>query len=807
MKKISALSSPGFLLSGLILLSLSARAISLFTPEVWIDEGTVGLMSLHVMEGEFPLFFYGQKFMGAMEAYLYGLFFHIFGSSPFTLELLPSLLSLLFVLLTYRLAQKLFGHKTALMSGLFLALPPYFLMFWTHEGRLHYSLVLLLGSLLLLIAHQILQETSSPNGNATKLFILLGLIGGLGWWTNYLIVIYLLTVSLIIVFHQRKILLSKTPLLVLFFFGLGSLPLWIFNFTHQSSILAVWGSTHFSWAGLPSKLKALFSNALPIILGFFTPFSNSIFELAGYIFLLIIYLGAFCYLAFYCWRSFAFISSKTKGAELLLFLLLFTVLFDLFSGYGLWLNEPCQRYLLPMYSAIPIMAGFFLIRLRSKYRLISLLLTLIVLLFNLWGNLIHPDHFFRWKDDQPIYNGWKIFNPAALKRYRENQQKENRLMDFLKSKGYKTIYGEECFRKKLTFQSNETLIFSDPYQEIYLKYVDMVDGGDKTAYLFKRENTIFEKNLKALGGTYQKFQSDDGYFVYSEFFPPKEGSRLVPRQSWRGITTMNGSQASKAFDGHIITGWRSEHPQQRGDFFMLDLGEKEKIHKISWIPENYREVPLGYQVAVSVDGRTWEFVADVPDYRGPFFWSGPHPMVKIRMGRIEAVFPSVSARYVKIILTGQDAVRHWSINELFLFAPENGEKSSSLNAEEMNRLIHFLFTNRIDFIYADHWLSARIRSQSDWRIRSLVTNHYLDNNGEKMPRPGFFTPVMVNSRTGFLVENTFLSTLEETLKALPSSYKTKSFGPLTLFYNVIAPDKMDKNFSNYYWAGNQLLKR
>ena len=33
------------------------------------DTSTVGLMGIHILEGEFPLFYYGQNYMGALEAY------------------------------------------------------------------------------------------------------------------------------------------------------------------------------------------------------------------------------------------------------------------------------------------------------------------------------------------------------------------------------------------------------------------------------------------------------------------------------------------------------------------------------------------------------------------------------------------------------------------------------------------------------------------------------------------------------------------------------------------------------------------
>src|SRR5207247_2455482 len=53
------------------------------------DEGTLGLMARHIAyRGEYPIFFYGQGYMGSFEAYLAAILFHLFGPSLFVLELL-----------------------------------------------------------------------------------------------------------------------------------------------------------------------------------------------------------------------------------------------------------------------------------------------------------------------------------------------------------------------------------------------------------------------------------------------------------------------------------------------------------------------------------------------------------------------------------------------------------------------------------------------------------------------------------------------------------------------------------------------
>lgn len=121
----------------IILVSILVRGLTLLTPELWSDETNVGLMSLRVMDGEFPVFFFGQSFMGSLEAFLAGSLFQFIGPSPLTLELLPVILSILFLVFLYLLAKTFFGYKTALITIALLSIPPLFLMRWSHEARPH----------------------------------------------------------------------------------------------------------------------------------------------------------------------------------------------------------------------------------------------------------------------------------------------------------------------------------------------------------------------------------------------------------------------------------------------------------------------------------------------------------------------------------------------------------------------------------------------------------------------------------------------------------------------------------------------
>lgn len=85
------------------------------------DEGTVGLMALHILrQGKIPVFFYGQGYIGSLEAILAAPLFGFFGPSYFTLRFGLVLLYTLFMLNMYLLTSILFTKRLALFTLLLL---------------------------------------------------------------------------------------------------------------------------------------------------------------------------------------------------------------------------------------------------------------------------------------------------------------------------------------------------------------------------------------------------------------------------------------------------------------------------------------------------------------------------------------------------------------------------------------------------------------------------------------------------------------------------------------------------------------
>lgn len=71
------------------------------------DEALVGIQAEHILRGEHPTYFYGQAYMGSLEAYLVAGLFSIFGPSAWVLRTEPLLISLLGIWCTWKFAHAL----------------------------------------------------------------------------------------------------------------------------------------------------------------------------------------------------------------------------------------------------------------------------------------------------------------------------------------------------------------------------------------------------------------------------------------------------------------------------------------------------------------------------------------------------------------------------------------------------------------------------------------------------------------------------------------------------------------------------
>ena len=156
------------------------------------DEAIVALMARHILQGERPLFFYGQAYMGSMDAFLVAAMFKLIGYQIWGIRLVQIALYTFTLLTTGWLGRELTGKwQIGVIAAWLLAIPTVSMTLYTTVSMGGYGEMLLLGNLILLITISITRDIQRKNskGITLKLFAL-GFIIGFGLWVFGLTLIY-----------------------------------------------------------------------------------------------------------------------------------------------------------------------------------------------------------------------------------------------------------------------------------------------------------------------------------------------------------------------------------------------------------------------------------------------------------------------------------------------------------------------------------------------------------------------------------------------------------------------------------------
>jgi 4-amino-4-deoxy-L-arabinose transferase-like glycosyltransferase len=287
-------------LMGLLLVlgvALVARALLLMSGSVSFhsDEAVVALMARHITLGERPVFFYGQAYMGSLDAWVNALGFQLLGEGVHAIRIMQSLLFMGVVASGYHVAWVLSRRvAVAVGTGLLFAVGPVLLALYTTATLGGYNETLIFGHLIVALGYGIgaryqvsgvsdevsgaryhvsdgsdqvsgvSDEVSgaryqvsgaSDQQTGTRYLVpgighqlstidyrlstsalALGCITGLAWWTNALIVIYAAPVALyLLVVFIRARQRSAWAIIGLGIVGffIGSAPWWLYAFQNE----------------------------------------------------------------------------------------------------------------------------------------------------------------------------------------------------------------------------------------------------------------------------------------------------------------------------------------------------------------------------------------------------------------------------------------------------------------------------------------------------------------------------------------------------------------------------------------------
>lgn len=461
-------------LVALLAVALALRLLLLTTAntELDADEAVVGLMASHILQGERPIFYYQQPYMGSLEAYLVAIPFGLVGASALALKMVPLLLSILFVVLVFATGMRLGGPRAALISAAYVAVPPAFLALWGLKARGGYVEILVIGQALILIA----LDVAAKRRVSARQALLGGFLVGLGIWTNLLIAVYLLPVGIYLGLVLRRKLIGPWLVPAAVAVVAGALPLVAFNLDHGLATASAVSTWRAGASTIPKYVFHFFRHSLPVLAGLAQgSTSQELFwpalgwSLARW-WPVAFALGALFILPLVSLRRrlLALLLGRTGGADgrnLLTLMLLVVPAAFVITKFHEPVSEP--RYLLPLYSAVPLLAlGMCSARLprRAAPLILGALLAL------------------------------NVYSLAALDPLMNRPQNAmastpaNRLdlTRFLTSHGLERIYTDYWLAYPLAFESGETIVpsvISGGFNR-YIPYAYEVSVSPNPAFVF-----------------------------------------------------------------------------------------------------------------------------------------------------------------------------------------------------------------------------------------------------------------------------------------------------------------------------------
>ena len=170
----------------------------------------MGIMALHIVyHGEHPIYFYGQHYMGALEAYIAAVSFHFFGVSLLTLRLGVILLTSLFLASMYLLTSLLYTKKMALAVLVLLSMGSSGIFLREIYATGGSTQTLVFGSLSFFLATWLSMTCNQDQPLALRkwriaAYSLWGLVIGLGLWSDMVVLpIFMMSGLLLLLFCWR----------------------------------------------------------------------------------------------------------------------------------------------------------------------------------------------------------------------------------------------------------------------------------------------------------------------------------------------------------------------------------------------------------------------------------------------------------------------------------------------------------------------------------------------------------------------------------------------------------------------------
>jgi 4-amino-4-deoxy-L-arabinose transferase-like glycosyltransferase len=409
------------------------------------DEAVVALMARHILQGERPIFFYGQAYMGSLDAWLVAGGFALFGEHVDSIRIVQIILYITYLITLWLMLRRFFvDPNVANFAVLLASIPPVLLTTYTSATLGGYGETLVLGNLVLWVGYEAIFGNLQEKNWA---WLLLGFLGGIGFWVLALIGIYLLTIAIVGLWKFSGKWLSY------YFFGavgffIGSSLWWLYNLSHAWEAFDALFHSGLVDTTLLQRFIGFLVLGLPALLGLRFPWSPQFAPWPVLIVLLVFFQAVMAYLI---WSYRKEVLSIKSGSQKILgtFGVVFAGVF-IGTHFGI---DSTGRYFMPLYVLLFSGCGAFLAAIWRRNKNLAIVVLILFLAVN------------GFETARAALSTDKIttqFDPITSfdNRY------DDELISFLSRQGVLRGYSNYWVSFRLAFLSHEEIIYSPrlPYK-------------------------------------------------------------------------------------------------------------------------------------------------------------------------------------------------------------------------------------------------------------------------------------------------------------------------------------------------------
>lgn len=641
------------------------------------DEAIVGLMAKHMAEGRsWPVFYYGQNYLGSLEAILTSFVFRLIGVSNFGLKCVPLIFSLFHIIVVYELIRLLSNKCAARIGALCVAIPPSALLVWSLKARGGFIELVVIGTLSLILSVKLL-SSCNPNQDRHKHFqpmSLSGLCGlgvllGLGWWTNNQIIYYMAAIGSVffvyILFRGGFLEVLKSGSVGLAGFVLGSAPFWYVNlFTKPRFATFVELGKRAESDKVIGYFQGFWAEALPILFGARRLWNDQDVFYGASTVAYVVYL--ICLVATLVAWSCGLRASKVRVSVsvpsimlVCLFCVFIQIIFSI-SGFGWLTKEP--RYLLPIYSVQFLFVGVAVSWMYGVTRLfwVSRIFPNLVLVA-LLGLHLSSSYGLSF----PYYNGLAIPGEPFIGSEGDRVQSDHKdLYSWLAENHYRHIFTNYWIGYRVAFETLENVTFTRFRQPRSLRIPEYEEVGfeyrDNSVYVLGAKEAEMVARAFRDSGLVFRTTEVSGYIILDHLRPITARGNEISLSNAKLRASSRDSWLENVIDNDISTRWGSGMAQNPNMFVEVELPVNTAISGIDidmglWPQDVAARLVIE---ATDENGKTCVLFDRTPDLE-----------LVCDHRTLEINFPVITVEKIKFFQTAHRAIFDWSMADIRLYEP------------------------------------------------------------------------------------------------------------------------------------------